>query len=547
MMRKETRWISKNPIVSSEAYRTFISLIFSAGMAAWGATLMGFNPLNPKNLWMNNPWFIWNEPLHIQIGGVLYGIVLVCLFWIYIERLTIALVPGDLWVLVFDFIALSFLAGAAVTWNIEGPFVIITFITLFLLVGRFWVAWQVGKAKFGRSDTLLRDIFWLYASLFAFGALLVLGSVVVGTGVDWPNLPRILYWMVNFGMLGGISITGYHAFRHITAPEREMERVAVIGETTTPSLCPAYGEIPKEMIVNVAKFVFKGERQFRDLLKISQDLHSLPLPYHLSRVHTYRDVETQAFIMAHHAKSPHEIELRSVWVYLAHWFDDMFDNYHAEGIANMEEFGPQFDIGRVLQKLDQRLNALWERAVEYTLSTTHWQHRDLLELGMRRLILGGPLFSDRCRRRRPYFLQKHRELIDTNLNKTYGVQELIAKESPISDMCLAYTAKVVVEIWDSFSDNADFDLSMLMNLFFAPGLYYHDSDAEQDFEEISPSAEEDVDVIKDALKRVVEHINGLPGEKRLLALKPVPLFVKCFEPILQRRGLLPIYKGFVRE
>lgn len=546
MVSKKPRWISKNPIVSSEAYRAFISLIFSVGMAAWGATLMGFNSLNPKNLWMDDPWFIWNEPLHIQIGGVLYGIVLVCLFWIYIERLTIALVPGDLWVLVFDFMALSFLAGAAVTWNFEIPFVLIAFITLVLLGGRFWVAWQVGKAKFGRRDTLLRDIFWLYVGLFACGALLVLGSVVFGTGVYWPNLSRNLYWMVDLGMLGGIVITVRHSFRHITAPEREMERVAVIGETTTPSLCPAYGEIPKETIVNVAKFVFNGERKFRDLLKISQDLHSLPLPYHLSRVHTYRDVETQAFIMAHHAKSPHEIELRSAWVYLAHWFDDMFDSYHAEGIANMD-LDPQFDIGRVLQKLDRRLNVLWERAVEYTLSTTYWQHRDLLELGMRRLILGGPLFSDRCSRRRPYFLQKHRELIGTKLNKTYGVQELIGKASPMSDMCLAYTAKVVVEIWDSFSDDADFDLSMLMNLFFAPGLYYHDSDAEQDLEEISPSGEEDVDVIKGVLTRVVERINGLPDQKRCLALKPVPLFVKCFEPILQRHGLFPIYERFVER
>lgn len=305
--------------------------MFSAGMATWGATLIGLNLFNTENPQLNFQLAIWNKPYHIIIGGILYGCVLVCIFWIYIERFMTVLVPEQLWILVFDFIALSFMAGAAATWNIEKPFITLVFTTIIFLSVRFISACCLEAKKKNLQIislikyNLLAQIVAVYFLLFLVLALLLLGPYIFGKGIDWDTLPRKLYCIVDGGMGLGIIVTVWHSFRHTTIQVGEPEGINFIGEETRiPSLCPAYGEIKNNDIVNVSMHVFKGEREFWSLLKLSQNQQSLSIPYHLSRVHAYRDVETQAFIMAHHAQSGREIEIRSMWVYLAHWFDDMF-------------------------------------------------------------------------------------------------------------------------------------------------------------------------------------------------------------------------------
>ncbi len=86
-----------------------------------------------------------------------------------------------------------------------------------------------------------------------------------------------------------------------------------------------------------------------------------------------------------------------------------------------------------------------------------------------------------------------------------------------------------------------------MNFFYAPGLFHHDSMAEYRFEGIPTSAEEDRDAVRKVLELVCGEIIKLPLKKRKDVLRPVPLFVKSFEPILSGAGFLDVYKTFLEK
>ena len=351
------------------------------------------------------------------------------------------------------------------------------------------------------------------------------------------------YWVILGGMLLGILVTLHHSRRHIPPSETTLEFNLPTDERTRSLLVPAYGAIPQSDLAKAARKVYAGEEKYRRLLDEIGSKGRTRLGFHLSKVHTYRDVETQAFIMAHHAKDEKEIELRSMWVYLAHWFDDMFDGRHAGTLANMQ-IGDDLDIADALEELDPRFRQLWEKAIEQTEGHPNW-NEDLLVLGMKRVLIGGPMFSASCASRHSDFVDMNRGLVAGKLTGQYGVKNLI-DTNQVPDRYLAYTAKVVVEIWDSFTSEADFDLSMLMNLFYAPGLYYHDSEAEVERNEGLRAGEEEPDALKSAVQEVFRLIEVLPPEKQRLALKPVRMFVESFSGILEQRSLLALYRGFTQ-
>ena len=82
----------KTPIISREAYRAFISFMFAAAMVAWGITLLDLKSIigitdignTVKNV--SNDFAI-NFPPNwlLLIGGILYGCVLICFYWVYTQ------------------------------------------------------------------------------------------------------------------------------------------------------------------------------------------------------------------------------------------------------------------------------------------------------------------------------------------------------------------------------------------------------------------------------------------------------------------------------
>lgn len=586
--------------MSREAYRTFVSFIFAAAMVAWGATLFGLNPLAAQLVLLNEQslalekeaalsetesetdqqsqlekdvtassqsaseasqtsqsneevvrpnimglLFIARLPLQVRIGGILYGIVLICFYWIYVERIIPGHTQTAIWILPIDLIALSFMAAAAVAWVDPKTFIFLAVSTLVFLTMRFAKpAWQERKDKQPPKKRLMTHLILVY----------ILSGVLVCTvllGAKWfSSIPLFseehyqkLYSMVLVGMTFGILVTVAHAWFYPTLMPVLFPHATDV-RIRRARLTPCYDSI--ERLPEVAEAVLLGETRYRELMR---GRGGSPLAFHLSRVHSYRDVETQAFIMAHHSfnegNRAQEMSLRSMWVYLAHWFDDIFDFYYVEKLASLLD-NDNLSIRDVLERLDTRFRVIWDDAVEETALLQGWQSAPL-ELGMRRLMLGGPMLSPKCAN--VQFQKKHRALIQAELlgSDKFNVTNVV---SEATDRQLTYTSKVVVEIWDSFCPVSTFPLSLLMDFFYAPALLAHDQKAEAEQGELADSLDNPADSDLQLLQKVSKLILQLPDDEKKWMLKPLPIFIGSFQKLLlasDRSDSLDVYQQVLEE
>lgn len=543
----------KPPIVTTDAYRIFVSFMFAAAMIGWGATFLGmdFSIDDQTKITVHLPsnWTF--------VAGILYAGVLICFYWIYTEKIAISYLPTNVLWIGCDFIAFSFMTGAATAWRSVAAFNVLATLTLVFLFARFLkpASLEIAQYKLGNfsaRDCLMTQILFVYGLVFILVTFFLFGVMTEAPGYkgDYNNLGITLkkialeivenvnlYYAISAAMILGIIVTVLYVPRHLLVRRRVVPR-STISETELPILVPAYGDIPEDRLSIVAKHVFKGEKRFRNLLDSIDPRGSSPFHFHQSHVHAYRDVETQAFIMAMPAVSPNEIELRSMWVYLAHWFDDLFDYRYSTDLARII-LGGEFQVSDALKELDTRLETLWQRAIEQTDVHANWDS-SLFELGIRRLMFGGPMFSPACANRHSEITALHRDLVISNLSEQWGIKEIV---NNTKDRHLNYTSKVVVEIWDSFNSNLDFNVSMAMNLFYAPGLFYHDADSEEKHNEIAlEPSENERGELETLLERVFDCIDGFPLEKRTEALKPVSMFVRAFDPVLTAEGLSGKYR-----
>ncbi len=539
---------SNDPVVSREGYGTFISIMFSAAMLFWGATFLGLKNLpiptsEPSVGVINIPR---GEYL---LAGILYGGVLISFYWLYSEKLASKSLPSNLGVLLLDFVALSFLTGAAATWRNKSSFNSLALWTLMLLSCRFLIA-ALATELFPSSGRrpAFRQMIMCHTLLVYALCFIFIGGVSVGAaGADPQRYQRLFYMFISLGMSIGIGVTAVHSLMHAAEKSRKTAPI-LTHDSAQPALIPAYGTIHESEIRRVAKQVFLGEERFRRILNSDGPDWLSSFQFHQSRVHTYRDVETQAFIMSHHADDDDEIELRAMWVYLAHWFDDFFDDQYVGNLAN-SNLQEDFNISEVLGDLDKGFKDVWSKAVNETKRHKTWnRNRDLHETGFRRLMLSGPMFSARCRGQHDLIRQRHWDLITRKLTAAYGVRDLIYTIKKVNERYICYTSKVVVEIWDSFASGVDFNLSMLMNLFYAPGLFYHDAEAEFKQDEIVMEPKDDSsNGLVDTLQAVFDCIRNLPSDKRKLALRPARMFINAFEVILETENLIKSYKDFISE
>ena len=567
--------------MSREAYRTFVSFIFAAAMVAWGATLFGLNPLAAQLVLLNEQTlalekeaatsdtepeasptsqsneeevqpnimgllFITRLPLQVRIGGILYGIVLICFYWIYVERIIPGHVQTAIWMLPIDLIALSFMAAAAVAWVDPKTFIFLAVSTLIFLTLRFGKpAWQEHKDKLPVKKRLMTHLILVYILSGVLVCVMLLGAKWLSNGVLFSeDHYEKLYSMVLVGIAVGILVTIGHAWFNPTLMPVLFPQASDV-KIRQARLTPCYDSI--ERLPEVAEAVLLGETRYRELLR---GCEGSPLAFHLSRVHSYRDVETQAFIMAHHSydggNRAKEISLRSMWVYLAHWFDDIFDFYYVEKLASLLN-KDNLSIGVILDRLDPRFKLIWDSAVADTAQLPGWQSAPL-ELGMRRLMLGGPMLSPKCANANAHFQKKHKELIKAELQRSdpYNVMKFV---SGVTDRQLTFTSKVVVEIWDSFCPAATFPLSLLMDFFYAPALLAHDNTAEAEQGELADSFDNPSDSDLSKLQQVSTLILELPDVEKEWMLKPLPIFIGSFQKLLASNNSdsLEIYERVLEE
>lgn len=560
------RMIRSKPIISRQAYLGFVSFIFAAAAVSWGATFLGINPVAIGFMTSDDSSGIRPQGLdylvsldgQILAGGLLYGVVLICFYWIYAEFLTIQHIPRNLVTLLLDFIALSFMAGAAAAWVNHKAFVYLAAVTVVLLFVRFAMAgvrehWE-GISWWQRIMTHIAGVYLILIGFLYFSYSLGEWIHAGGQPIDESTLYSKLYLIVLVFMLVGILITNVHAF--IFSPYAFSSAAPTLGVlaaseygTPLPRLVPDYGIARSASLAEISSDVRDGERRFLNLLSLHSGKRTLAP--HLSRVHSLRDVETQAFIMSHHANGATERQLRSMWVYLAHWFDDLFDYYFPERLAR-QSFKGDFQIDELLKNLDEDYVTVWRKAIDVTKEDAVSWNADLLETGMRRLILGGPLFSPKCDSdRRKFLSDRHRDLVLGKLGRegeNSAIRELI-QDTP--QRHLNYTVKVVSEIWDSFDNKAKFSTSLLMNYFYSHSLLHHDFEAERARREGELSSDDATDQYLKTLDRASKLILELPDTQLAIAVKPVPMFFRCFRPVIQQEvgdsGLLNIYRAVLEN
>ncbi|MBI2922992.1 MAG: hypothetical protein HYY18_18205 [Planctomycetes bacterium] len=531
------------PIISYGAYHNFVSIIFSVAMAVWALTLFGITGRvagrEAKPAWELEAYFL--------AGGILYGGTLICFYWIYSDRIASLYRPRNLLVLIIDFISLSFLTAAAGGWTDTKYFNTVSIFTVLCLGARFipaalqeWHGRVAGRLLPG--ETIMRDVCLVYAGYLVLVGVLMAGGMTLGGGIDRGKIHLTLYIFVMIGMVAGIGTTLRHSFRRAPEAYAGPASAAAANEEFPPVLIPAYGALVPGTVERVSKGVFAGEALFRRL--VTENARP-EYRFHQSLVHAYRDVETQAFIMAHVGRDEEEIAMRSMWVYLAHWFDDIFDGPAAATLAG-GRFEKGFDIGAVLVGLDPSLGRVWRAALDRSARLKGWESRKwLLETGMRRLILGGPMFAASTADQHKRFMEAHKAILLDLAKDSAPIRTLVENSS---ERYLAYTAKVVVEIWDSFLEDPQVEGSVLMNMFYAPGLLYHDSDAEVGKLEMSRREGLVTDkVVREHLGKVFACLKELPQDRRKQALAPVPLFLGAFGPILEGAGLLEEYRAFLKD
>jgi len=533
----------RNPIISREVYRAFITIMLGAALTLWAATFLFLknplfgNPLaeagiGPIEADDSRSYGVW-------AAGILYGVVLVCTYWIFAMRITREYRPTNVVALAWDFITLSFMTGAAVSWPHMPIFNKLTLLTLGCLFVRFALAAHTQwRRKFPRGRrqraVRLRDLGDLdmlhYCSIYAICGLFLLGGVCLGGSLKHLESPNLYYTLIG-GMIAGTLVVAWHSAKDL-GEEQERPPRYTWEVSGVPVLVPDYSAVKGDNLGEVAEDIYEGECLFRSLLAQNYP----PAHYHNSRVHTYRDIEVQAFIMAHHAARSNERQVRSMWVYLTHWLDDFFDTWHAVRLADMAIYDESLAIEDILGQLDHPLHRLWEAAVNETrsrLGSDTWNER-LLQIGVRRLMASGPLFSARCEGKHKELRAQHKEFVLKSMEKESGAKRVIAELDPI---WLAYTTKVVVEIWDSFAPEGRFETSMLMNCFYAPGLLFHDARAEgEEGGEVPVSLTHDE--VETALRKVASQIQALNEAEIKLAMKPVPMFIATFkfvsDPVIKR-------------
>ena len=87
-----------------------------------------------------------------------------------------------------------------------------------------------------------------------------------------------------------------------------------------------------------------------------------------------------------------------------------------------------------------------------------------------------------------------------------------------------------------------------MNFFYAPGLFYHDSNAEKTQGELLQSAEIiEQTIIEDTLKEVIEKIKEIPSAELAYVAKPAKIYIDTFGQIFENGRILSMYQDFIND
>jgi len=231
---------------------------------------------------------------------------------------------------------------------------------------------------------------------------------------------------------------------------------------------------------------------------------------HMSKVHSYEDVEVQAFVLGIPADlNTEEIAIKSYLTYGLHFADDIFDAPDLEPSVDVLEKNCR-NIRTCLMSVG-RIGKFAQGMIDKTI------HKKGAYKGLHLMIYGSLVQKTQVGEKQNRLLKEFKEI------GLKGVAIEVGKDiEKIRDIAYWTTTKTVLEILMASDPVFDMTRPQLWNIIYAPALYYHDIDEEKIQHEINftepPTIEEMINMINIAQK----HIRNYPDTRlsqRVLQLR----------------------------
>ena len=285
-----------------------------------------------------------------------------------------------------------------------------------------------------------------------------------------------------------------------------------------------YDPFPDNAII--LKYVREGEAIFRKEL---QECGLSGYDNDSSQVHSYDDVEAQAFFQAIPSMNyPDEIAIKSFLVYGAHFMDDLFDRPDRTSYEN-ELYYFRKDLMKLLKRIGP-FGVFAHRMAQRS------RNPEFVYKGIHRLLYGGLIQLSDDSNEQDKLLKEYKEL------GMRGVSEnLKLKINEIRDITYWMTTKVVQKIFLSAEPQPNFTTCELWNLAGAPVIYLHDNKEEEEkgelnfFEKEKPRRDEMIDIINFAVDEIFKDNNDRLYERYL----QIKYLNHSFSPVL--------YDGFIKS
>lgn len=291
--------------------------------------------------------------------------------------------------------------------------------------------------------------------------------------------------------------------------KESLEKIQIASQEDMPSkLERLYSTVP-----NYEKIVIGVEHGRRDF---EEDIKKFGLERpHISLVHSYEDVEAQAFILGIPADlNENEIAIKSYHTYMGHFVDDILDNPAMEpSVETMENECK--DIKSCLDAKGIPGDLIRKMAQKTT-------NPDAVYKGMHRVIYGALIQQTKGEKQKQHL----RELKKIG---TLGVAHEVAQDiMSIRDVPYWTTVKTAQEIW--FASDREFDMTRaeLWNLVYAPALYYHDIAEEELHDEFNIPEKPSIEDMKQMIDIAKKHLLNYQDSRLSQRIKQLKFLITAF-------------------
>lgn len=210
-----------------------------------------------------------------------------------------------------------------------------------------------------------------------------------------------------------------------------------------------------------------------------------------SQTHSFDDLEAQAFILALPSiRDAEEMRRKAYMTFIAHWFDDFVDRSDQSQSAVSAMYEHRMDPVRALASM----GTVGELAAKTMAST---KHPAAALRGFQRMIYGGLVIqADSSGVGTPEALRaEYQRLVSESLTRKFA-QEIAG----IRPDAYWLTTKTVQELFFSLEQEYNDNIAEAWSLLYAPALYYHNIDEEEDVGEVQPGERPPVDELKKTMQ-----------------------------------------------